>query len=143
MGGAKPRWLRITSPSPNGTKMERAKSTAVARRSPLQRNGRTTRPAKMSRIPLIHIKGKAAGSWIGMPYPVEAPIGLSMNWMPISTIATGITRVNQKSGEFFFKVELSKLVVVFICLSCQLIEEFNTFVVQPVLEEPWEMFVAH
>jgi hypothetical protein len=63
--------------------------------------------------------------------------------MPISMIATGITRVNQKSGEFFFKVELSKLVVVFICFSCQLIEEFNTFFVQPVLEEPWEMFVAH
>src|SRR6516225_7282040 len=44
-----------------------AKSIAVVRRSPLQRKDRITRPEKMSRIPLTHIKGKAAGSWIGMP----------------------------------------------------------------------------
>src|SRR5260221_12300692 len=62
MGGAKPIWFRMTNPSPNGTKIEIAKSIAVVRRSPLQRNGRTTRPEKMSRMPLIHIKGKAAGS---------------------------------------------------------------------------------
>ena len=72
----------------------------------------------MSRIPLTHIKGKAAGSWIGMPKPVEAPTGLSMKLMPIPMIATGIRRVNQKSGEFLLKVELSKLVVVFICPLC-------------------------
>jgi hypothetical protein len=39
-----------------------AKIVAVVRRSPLKRNGRITRPEKMSRIPLVHIKGKAAGS---------------------------------------------------------------------------------
>src|ERR1700730_2226893 len=72
MGGAKPRWLRMTSPSPNGMKIAMAKSIAVVRRSPLQRNDRTTRPEKMSRIPLAHIKGKAAGSWIGMQYKVDA-----------------------------------------------------------------------
>ena len=66
-GRRKAKMLRMTSPSPNGTKIEIAKSIAVVRRSPLKRNGRITRPAKMSRIPLIHIKGKAAGSWIGMP----------------------------------------------------------------------------
>ena len=115
MGGAKPRWLRMTSPSPNGMKIATAKSIAVVRRSPLQRKDRTTRPEKMSRIPLTHIKGKAAGSWIGMPKAVEAPTGLSMKLMPIPMIATGITRVHQKSSEFLLKVELSKLVVVFIC----------------------------
>src|SRR6516164_2200669 len=122
MGGAKPRWLRMTSPSPNGMKIAMAKSIAVVRRSPLQRKDRTTRPEKMSRIPLTHIKGKAAGSWIGMPKAVEAPTGLSMELMPIPMIATGGTRVHQKSSEFLLKVELSKvelskLVVVFICFS--------------------------
>ena len=81
----------------------------------LQRKDRITRPEKMSRIPLTHIKGKAAGSWIGMPKAVEAPTGLSMKLMPIPMIPTGITRVHQKSSEFLLKVELSKLVVVFIC----------------------------
>src|ERR1700730_504130 len=38
-----------------------------------------------------------------------------MKLMPIPMIATGITRVHQKSSEFLLKVELSKLVVVFIC----------------------------
>ena len=60
----------------------------------------------MSRIPLAHIKGKAAGSWIGMPKAVEAPTGLSMKLMPIPMIPSGITRVNQKTSEFFFKVDL-------------------------------------
>ena len=46
---------------------------------------------------------------------VEAPTGLSMKLMPIPMIATGITRVHQKSSEFLLKVELSKLVVAFIC----------------------------
>jgi hypothetical protein len=50
-----------------------------------------------------------------MPKAVEAPTGLSMKLMQIPMIATGITRVHQKSGEFLLKVELSKLVVVFIC----------------------------
>ena len=61
------------------------------------------------------MKGKAVGSWIGMPKAVEAPTGLSMKLMPIPMIATGITRVHQKSSEFLRKVELSTLVVVFIC----------------------------
>jgi hypothetical protein len=64
---------------------------------------------------LIHIKVKAAGSWIGIPKPVEAPTGLSMKLMPSPIIATGIRRVHQNSGEFLLKVEPSKLVVVFIC----------------------------
>src|SRR5215467_3969288 len=115
MGGAKPRWLRMTSPSPNGIKIAMAKSIAVVRRSPLQRKDRITRPEKMSRIPLTHIKGKAAGSWIGMPKAVEAPTGLSMKLMPIPMIATGITRVHQKSSEFLLKVELSSL------LSCSFV----------------------
>ena len=38
-----------------------------------------------------------------------------MKLMPIPMIATGITRVHQKSSEFLLDVELSKLVVVFIC----------------------------
>src|SRR5262245_49886967 len=117
MGGAKPRSLRMTSPSPNGMKIAMAKSIAVVRRSPLQRKDRTTRPEKMSRIPLTHIKGKAAGSWIGMPKAVEAPTGLSMKLKPIPMIPTGITRVHQKSSEFLLKVELSKLVVVFMSFS--------------------------
>jgi len=37
--------------------------------------------------------------------------------MPIPTIATGIASVHQKSGEFLLKVELSRLVVVFIGFS--------------------------
>src|SRR5262245_30335964 len=115
MGGAKPRWLRMTSPSPTGMKIAMAKSIAVVRRSPLQRKDRITRPEKMSRIPLTHIKGKAAGAWIGMPKAVEAPTGLSMKLMPIPMIATGITRVHQKSSEFLLKVELLSLFVVFIC----------------------------
>src|SRR5499425_2653064 len=120
MGGAKPRWRRMTSPSPTGMKIAMAKSIAVVRRSPLQRNDRITRPEKMSRIPLTHIKGKAAGSWIGMPKAVEAPTGLSMKLMPITMIPTGATRAHQKSSEFLLKVErakveLSKLVVGFIC----------------------------
>gem|GEM_PF-5199056 len=44
-----------------------AKSIAVVRQSSLHRNDRTTKPEKMSRIPLANIKGKAAESWIGMP----------------------------------------------------------------------------
>src|SRR6516164_788807 len=116
MGGAKPRWLRMTSPSPNGMKVAMAKSIAVVRRSPLQRKDRITRPEKMSRIPLTHIKGKAAGSWIGMPKAAEAPTGLSMKLMPIPMIPIGITRVHQKSSEFLLKVELSELVVVFMLL---------------------------
>ena len=48
-------------------KIEIAKIVAVVRRSLFKRNVRFTRPATMSRIPLIHIKGKAAGSCIGMP----------------------------------------------------------------------------
>src|SRR5215470_13255701 len=115
MGGAKPRWLRMTSPSPTGIKIASAESIAVVPRSPLQRKDRITRPEKMSRIPLTHMKGKAAGSWIGMPKAVEAPTGLSMKLMPIPMIATDITRVHQKSSEFLLKVELSKLVVAFIC----------------------------
>src|SRR5262249_2854836 len=114
-GRRKPRWLRMTSPSPNGMKIAMARSIAVVRRSPLQRKHRTTRPEKMSRIPLTHIKGKAAGSWIGMPKAVEAPTGLSMKLIPIPMMPTGITRVHQKSSEFLLRVELSKLVVVFIC----------------------------
>src|SRR5215467_3364019 len=117
MGGAKPRWLRMTSPSPNGMKVAMAKNIAVVRRSPLQREDRITRPEKMSRIPLTHMKGKAAGSWIGTPKAVEAPTGLRMKLMPIPMIATGITRVHQKSGEFLLKGELSKLGVAFICFS--------------------------
>ena len=116
MGGAKPRCARMTSPSQSGMKLAMAKSVAVVRRSPLERNARITRPEKMSRIPLIHMKGKAAGSWIGMPKPVEAPTGLIMKLMQITIMATGITRVHQKSREFLLKVELSKLVVVFISL---------------------------
>src|SRR6516225_6545527 len=106
----------MTSPSPNGMKIAMAKSNPVVRRSPLQRKDPTTRPEKMSRIPLTHIKGKAVGSWIGMPKAVDAPTGLSMKLMPIPMIPTGITRVHQKSSEFLLKVELSKLVVVFILL---------------------------
>src|SRR5262245_29085680 len=105
----------MTSPSPNGMKIAMARSIAVVRRSPLQRKDRTTRPEKMSRIPLTHIKGKAAGSLIGMPKAVEAPTGLSMKLRPIPMMPTGITRVHQKSSEFLLKLELSKLVVVFIC----------------------------
>src|SRR5262249_7287613 len=115
MGGAKPRWLRMTSPSPNGMKVAMAKNIAVVRRSPLQREDRITRPEKMSRIPLTHIKGKAAGSWIGRPKAAGALTGLSMKLMPIQMIPTGITRVHEKSGEFLRKVELSKLVVAFVC----------------------------
>src|SRR2546427_5545155 len=87
----------MTSPSPNGTKIEMAKSVAVVRRSPFQRNGRITRPAKMSRIPLIHMKGKAAGSWMGMPKPVEAPTGLSMKLMPIA-MKPSTTQVRTTEG---------------------------------------------
>ena len=115
MGGAKPRWLRMTSPSPNGMKIARAKSFAVVRRSPLQRKDRITRPEKMSRIPLTHKKGKAVGSWIGMPNAVEAPTGLSRKLMPIPMILAGITTVHQKSSEVLLKVVLSKFVVVSIC----------------------------
>src|SRR5262245_14043430 len=115
MGGTKPRWLRMTSPSPNGMKVAMAKSIAVVRRSPLQREDGITRPEKMSRIPLTHIKGKAAGSWIGMPKAAEAPTGLSMKLMPVPMIPTGITRVRQKRSEFVHKVELSKLDAGFIC----------------------------
>src|SRR5215469_1975879 len=104
-----PRWLRMTSPSPNGMKIARAESIAVVRRSPLQRKDRMTRPEKMSRIPFTHIKGKAAGSWIGIPKADEAPTGLSMKLMPITMIPTGATRAHQKSIEFLLKVELSKV----------------------------------
>jgi len=38
-----------------------------------------------------------------------------MKLMPIPMIPIGITRVQQNSSEFLLKVELSKLVVVFIC----------------------------
>ena len=38
--------------------------------------------------------------------------------MPIPMIAAGITRVHQKSGEFFLKIELSKFVFMFICSFC-------------------------
>src|SRR5262245_1886107 len=115
MGGAKPRWLKMTSPSPTGMRIAIVKSIAVVRRSPLQRKDNTTRPEKMSRIPLTHAKGKAAGSWIGMPKAAEAPSGLSTKLMPIPMIPTGITRVHQNSSEVFLKVELSKLADVFIC----------------------------
>ena len=101
----------MTNPSPNGMKVAMPTSIAVVRRSPLHRKDRITRPEKMSRIPFTHIKGKAAGSWIGMPKAVEAPTGLRMKLMPIPMIPTGITRVHQKSSEFLLKVELSKLVV--------------------------------
>jgi hypothetical protein len=114
MSGAKPRCFRMTSPSQIGMKIAIAKSVAVARRSPLKRNARTTRPEKMSRMPLVHINGKAAGSWIGMPKAVEAPIGLSMKLMPSPMIATGITSVHQNSGEFILNIELSKSVFMFI-----------------------------
>src|SRR6516165_1887377 len=122
MGGAKPRWLRMTSPSPGGMKIAMAESIAVVRRSPHQREERITRPEKMSRIPFTHIKGKAAGSWIGIPKAVEAPTGLSMKLMPMTMIPTGATRAHKKSSEFLLKVELSKvelskLVAVFICFS--------------------------
>src|SRR5215813_10807652 len=75
-----------------------------------------TRPEKMSRIPLVHIKGNAVGSWIGMPKAVEAPTGLSMKLIPIAMIALGTKRVHQNSGEFFLNVEVSVPVVMFICL---------------------------
>src|SRR6516165_8035598 len=113
MGHAKPRWLRMTSPSPSGMKIARAESIAMVRLSPHQREDRITRPEKMSRIPLTHIKGKAPGSWIGIPKAVEAPTGLSMKLMPITMIPTGATRAHQKSSGFLLKVELSKLVVGF------------------------------
>ena len=100
----------MTSPSQIGMKVAIAKSVAVVRRSPLKRNVRTTTPEKMSRMPLIHIKGKAAGSWIGMPKPAEAPTGLSMKLMPSAMLAAGIARAHQKSGKFLFKIELSKFV---------------------------------
>src|SRR5215470_7219225 len=116
MGGAKPRWLRMTSPSLNGMKIAMAKSIAVVRRSPLQRKDRITRPEKMSRIPLTHMKGKAVGSWIGMPKAVEAPTGLSMKLMPITMIALGTKRVHQNSGEFFLNGEVFAPVVMFISL---------------------------
>jgi len=58
----------------------------------------------MSRMPLIHMNGKAAGSLVGMPKPVEAPMGLRMKFMPMRIIARGIMAVNQKSGELLFKV---------------------------------------
>src|SRR5262245_59074557 len=109
MDGAKPRWLRMTSPSPNGMKTAMADSIAVVRRSPHQREDRITRPEKMSRIPLTHIKGKAAGSCIGIPKAVEAPTGLSMKLIPITMIPTGATRAHQKSSEFLLEVELSKV----------------------------------
>src|SRR5215471_5086677 len=76
-----------------------------------------TRPEKMSRIPLIHIKGNAVGSWIGMPKAVEAPTGLSMKLMPIAMIAIGTKRVHQNSGELFLNVGASIPVVMFISLS--------------------------
>src|SRR5262252_5487584 len=113
MGGAKPRCARITSPSEKGMKIAIAKSIAVVRRSPRNRNARMTRPEKMSRIPLIHMKGNAVGSWIGMPKAVEAPTGLSMKLMPIAMIALGTRRVHQNSGEFFLNVEVSASVVMF------------------------------
>src|SRR5215468_5842730 len=120
MGGAKPRWLRMTSPSPRGMKTAMAESIAVVRRSPHQKEDRITRPEKMSRIPLTHIKGKAAGSSIGIPKAVDAPTGLSMKLMPITMIPTGATRAHQKSSEFLLKVELSEvelstLVAAFTC----------------------------
>ena len=68
----------------------------------------------MSRIPLIHMKGKAAGSWMGMPKAAEAPTGLRMKLMPIAMIATGTTSVHQNSSEFFLNVELSR--PVFMCV---------------------------
>src|SRR4029450_11106055 len=116
MGGAKQRCHRMTSPSQNGTKIEMAKSVAVVRRSPFQRNGRTTRPAKMSRIPLIHMKGKEAGRGVGMAKPAEAPTGLSMKLMPIAMIATGTTSVHQNSSEFLLNIELPKSAFMFVVL---------------------------
>ena len=54
------------------------------------------------------MKGKAAGSWMGMPKAAEAPTGLSMKLMPIAMIATGTTRVHQNSSEFLLNIELPK-----------------------------------
>src|SRR5262245_4359182 len=115
MGGAKPRWLKMTSPSPTGMRIAIGKSIAVVRGSPLQRKDKTTRREKRSRIPLTHAKGKAEGSWIGMPKAAEAPSGVSTNLRPIPMIPTGITRVHQNSSEVFLKVELSKRADGFIC----------------------------
>src|SRR5262249_48701531 len=105
------------SPSPNGITIAIAKIVAIDRRSPRKRNASTTRPEKMSRMPFVHIKGNAAGSWIGMPKAVEATTGLSKKLMPSGMIAAGITRVPQNSRELLFKMELSEPVFVFICLS--------------------------
>jgi hypothetical protein len=60
------------------------------------------------------MKGNAVESWIGMPNAVEAPTGLSMKLMPIAMIALGTKIVHQNSGEFFFNVEVSVPVVIFI-----------------------------
>src|SRR6516165_6956778 len=86
-----------------------------------------TRPEKMSRIPLIHMKGNAVGSWIGMPKAVEAPTGLSMKLIPIAMIALGTKRVHQNSGEFFFNVVVSAPVVIFISLSASLPPSLELF----------------
>ena len=59
--------------------------------------------------------------------------------MPITMIAAGIARVHQKSGEFLLKVELSELVVVFICLGLRFLDLFGGEVTRPteVGQQPW------
>ena len=69
---------------------------------------------KMSRIPLIHIKGKAVGSVIGMPKPADAPTGLKRKLMPSPMMAAGTRNVNQNSGSFHFNTELFDSVFMFI-----------------------------